>query len=78
MTEPLTMHQRKTIESESPVKEELDAFLTASKDWGVVESFTRQRENPNPAESRPLTEVELTEDMAAEVLDSSVEQVWGS
>ena len=73
----LTLNQIKDIESDNPVTEELNAFLAPSTQWGSVGSFTRQRENPNPDESEPLDEIELTEELASEVLESSVKQVWG-
>ena len=78
MNDPLTLNQIKDIESDNPVKEDLDAFLASSKDWGAVDGFIRQRENPNPTESESLTAVELTEELASEVLESAVKQVWGS
>jgi hypothetical protein len=78
MADPLTLNQIKEMEADNPVKEELEAFLAPSKNWGSVDSFIRQEENPNPAESEPLDEVELTEELASEVLESSVRQVWGS
>jgi len=77
MTEPLTLHQRKDIESESPVGKELETYLKVSKNWGVVASFTKQRHNPNPDESKPIDETEFTEELASEALESSVKQVWG-
>ena len=57
------------------MKDEIETFLAASENWGTVPSATKQEKN----EAEQTFRIELTEDLASEVLESTIapiEAIW--